>query len=671
LPAPLTSPRTRCEKQSTFGSLTPHPFLRWPLYSHTLYDLNGNRTTIGYPGGVEATYGYDFADRQTTLSVTTPSVPTPATAVVTGAAYLPSGPLSSLAFGNGASETRGFDGRYLPATITLTAPRNRSWTYTTDGVGNITQIVSTGDCAGDTVLTSHDVTNTEDYESCAALEAGPDVTVTSTGALDLAAASRVVLRGGVSVEAGGTLAVRIDPALSGNVTKTYGYQDYDYFLTSADGPWGSQSWNYDKIGNRTSETDNGRTDDYSYTANGAGGNTALLSSISLALGNSRDFDYTPAGHQTEVSASGNVVTFEYDDAGRLNQASRTGGATCPFVYDGRGFLRQAGTLSTTTGTVVPTYDSSGLLRALLKQPSATDPERRYHVFYLAGRPVAQLATETGASDRWWYLTTDHLGTPLIATDAAGVELWDNRFEPFGEDAAGQALAAEMFLRFPGQWDDETWGEATLGVGVADNVYRWYQPSFGRYSRPDPTLTSALQSLGFQYAISSPVSLSDQKGLQALPVPPPAPPVSPLPLPRLLPPPPPVCSPSPVVGSGAAAATIVGVALAIVFTPRTLAGPGIDDFTDPSCDPQCGDCDPGEHGFLQYAVDQACKGSRRACGAGMSPRELEDNLRRNVQCYYARQEINQRCFRGGDEGHRTALRETQRAIYTCLDLLTGP
>ena len=44
------------------------------------YDVNGNRTTIGYPGGVTATYGYDFADRPSSLAVTNP--PSPAQTVV-------------------------------------------------------------------------------------------------------------------------------------------------------------------------------------------------------------------------------------------------------------------------------------------------------------------------------------------------------------------------------------------------------------------------------------------------------------------------------------------------------------------------------------------------------------------------------------------------------------
>ena len=105
--------------------------------------------------------------------------------------------------------------------------------------------------------------------------------------------------------------------------------------------------------------------------------------------------------------------------------------TSPFLYDGRGFLRQAGDAGT-AGTVTPTYDSSGLLHSLVRQP-AGGPTRRYTLFYLAGRPVAQLATESGQTDRWWYLTTDHLGTPTVATGAAQATLWKNNFEPFGND----------------------------------------------------------------------------------------------------------------------------------------------------------------------------------------------------------------------------------------------
>jgi YD repeat-containing protein len=75
------------------------------------FDENGNRTEIHYPGGVTATYSYDFADRQETLGVQVGQ--NPAQTLVSSSSYLPSGPLTSLALGNGLTETRTFDGRYV------------------------------------------------------------------------------------------------------------------------------------------------------------------------------------------------------------------------------------------------------------------------------------------------------------------------------------------------------------------------------------------------------------------------------------------------------------------------------------------------------------------------------------------------------------------------------
>src|SRR5436305_3520772 len=62
------------------------------------YDANGNRTQTTYPGNITATYGYDFADRQKSLSY---NVGAGSQAVVTNAQYLSSGPLTQLVLANG------------------------------------------------------------------------------------------------------------------------------------------------------------------------------------------------------------------------------------------------------------------------------------------------------------------------------------------------------------------------------------------------------------------------------------------------------------------------------------------------------------------------------------------------------------------------------------------
>ncbi len=52
------------------------------------------------------------------------------------------------------------------------------------------------------------------------------------------------------------------------------------------------------------------------------------------------------------------------------------------------------------------------------------------------------------------LTADHLGTPVLATDASGSTIWSGGFTPFGEPY--QLMPPTLFLRLPGQWTDATW-----------------------------------------------------------------------------------------------------------------------------------------------------------------------------------------------------------------------
>lgn len=474
------------------------------------YDENGNRTLVGYPGGVAASYTFDFADREATLTVTSPAGMTP---VVTVSSYLPSGPLAALSLGNGVTETRAFTTRYFPQSIALDAARDRGYAYTTDAVGNVTSITETVECLADVVLENRSVTGSEAHQSCDQVLAGPALTVEDGASLTLRAATSVVLRDGFSVATGATFSAGNDPTLDGG-TWTYGYQDIDYFLTSATGPWGDLAWTYDRIGNRLGETRDGWTDAYAYTPNGTNGNTPLLASIALAVGGTRTFTHGPAGHLTQVAASGNVVDLTYDAEGRLSLADRLGNTT-DFTYDGRSYLAEAGEEDGPLGATRPTYSSDGLLHALTQRATGSDPGEAHHLFHFAGRPVAQLSTDAAATETWLYLTTDHLGTPLVATDAAGAEVWAGPFEPFGRDRwAGTNLGAseeDVFLRFPGQWDDEVWLEAMRGADAYYNLHRWYQPAMGRYTRPDPLGLEAGLNL-YVYVEGNPLNYFDPRGL---------------------------------------------------------------------------------------------------------------------------------------------------------------
>ncbi|NJL29480.1 MAG: hypothetical protein HC897_17140 [Thermoanaerobaculia bacterium] len=124
--------------------------------------------------------------------------------------------------------------------------------------------------------------------------------------------------------------------------RTYGYQDFQYYLTQGNGPWGALSWTYDRIGNRLTETRGATTDSYSYVLNGVGGHTAKLDAITLGAGGLRAYSFDPAGNQTQVAEGADVVTMSYDDAGRLARLERPAmGFATDLLYDGRSYLRYA------------------------------------------------------------------------------------------------------------------------------------------------------------------------------------------------------------------------------------------------------------------------------------------------------------------------------------------
>jgi RHS repeat-associated protein len=306
--------------------------------------------------------------------------------------------------------------------------------------------------------------------------------------------------------------------------RSYTYQDHQYFLTGASGPWpGPLGWTYDRIGNRLSEERSSVTDTYAYTA-GTSGNTALLATVNLAGGASgtRAYQYTDAGHVIEVDAGANVVDFLVDEDGRLGGLERVAGdAGSSMLYDGRGFLSRVegfelssifrdgferettecwsdgvptppspgSPCSSAFRIVEPVYDSAGLLHALGITETLLGSSAAERVLYLAGRPVAIARGDVGALDLL-YLTTDHLGTPIAVCDDTGALLWSGGFEPFGADwldmSPTGADAAGLFLRHAGQWKDAVWRDSSLGSSaLVQNAHRWLTPAIGRYNSPDP------------------------------------------------------------------------------------------------------------------------------------------------------------------------------------------
>ncbi|HEX9940533.1 MAG TPA: RHS repeat-associated core domain-containing protein [Thermoanaerobaculia bacterium] len=465
------------------------------------YDQNGNRAEIGYPGGVTARLTHNFADRDASLEVQAGSAAPQA--IVSGARYKPFGPLAGFTFGNGLAEIRSFDPRYFPSRIEV--PGRLDQLYSTDRVGNVLSL---------------------------------------------------------------NRAVGADRFFS-----TFVYQDPQYFLTEGNGPWGRRAWSYDRIGNRLSEIPPVDLDPpveiftYSYPSNQAGGHNPKLSRIEPAPGGEPgshlDYGYDASGNETTVAAvtgeeSGRTSFLTYSAESRLSRLSTSDGtASTELLYDGRGFLRRSRlTFSNSTDfeQTEPTYSSEGLLlaRKIHQQntrggrgdtgapPSSRVVMETAYLFYFAGRPVAQLTRPQagGGADTLLYLTTDHLGTPIQATDVAGMLVWEGGLDPFGtpfvfpaprppgegedpqeppegEDQSAAATAtmesAGIFLRFPGQWDDSSFRSHGLRGGLYYNVHRYYDVSTGRYTRPDPIGLAGGENL-YVYVGGNPITSVDPTGL---------------------------------------------------------------------------------------------------------------------------------------------------------------
>jgi RHS repeat-associated protein len=317
--------------------------------------------------------------------------------------------------------------------------------------------------------------------------------------------------------------------LAPSASRSFTYQDQQYFLTQATGPWETLLWTYDKIGDRLTETQTGEPLPFTYTYAGTTPKLLQIQPRPRANGSgSVTYGYDAAGNETSrvssgLEGSGVTTSFTYSAENKLSQLAATPGlASTDLLYDGRGFLRDA--LLTSSGSsdfehTEPTYGSEGLLysRRWRRQstygtpqdnapaPTITD-DQTTHVFYFAGRPVAQWSTASGLT----YLTTDHLGTPVLATDTSGTMLWQGGFTPFG--APYQLIDPSLFLRLPGQWTDSSW--SGYGEELYYNVNRWYVPGTGRYAIPDPAWgPSHLGEINpFAYVGGRPIVRVDPVGL---------------------------------------------------------------------------------------------------------------------------------------------------------------
>ncbi|HYC87626.1 MAG TPA: RHS repeat-associated core domain-containing protein [Thermoanaerobaculia bacterium] len=230
------------------------------------------------------------------------------------------------------------------------------------------------------------------------------------------------------------------------------------------------------------------------------------------------FPYGPRTRMGDIPAAGQWVRLEVP-ASLLGATGQSIGGIAFSVHGGRVWFDLAGLESSGSSanapmtSAVPAADAEPTLRrhslytpeahllAETELTTAPHPAVAYEYLWFNGEPAAQI--ETATSTIHWYFN-DHLGTPLLTTNATATIDWRVEREPYGPIATTRTgLARHQPLSFPGQEHDP-------GTEVAYNIFRWYRAGWGRYTQADPI---GLVGREYPYASNNPILHTDMLGLR--------------------------------------------------------------------------------------------------------------------------------------------------------------
>ncbi|RYG90076.1 RHS repeat protein [Loktanella sp. IMCC34160] len=250
--------------------------------------------------------------------------------------------------------------------------------------------------------------------------------------------------------------------------QTFAYTDRE-FLAAADGPWGEFDYNYDGVGNRTSLTaligGITATETFSYPIE-----SNRLSSISFPVG-SRGLVYDAAGNVVQDTLNGQIYSYTYDAANRMSSFAIDGVVQAEYEYNHLG--QQAVRHFPQTGeTIHSVFDHNGnrIAEYLFNSTSGTSALIREYIW------AGSMLVAVWENNQLYFVRSDHIGRPVLATDNTGTVVWTASYGPFGEVVASSG--PNIDLRFPGQWFQAE-------TGLHQNWMRDYDPTTGRYMQADP------------------------------------------------------------------------------------------------------------------------------------------------------------------------------------------
>ena len=245
------------------------------------------------------------------------------------------------------------------------------------------------------------------------------------------------------------------------------------------------SWTYDAIGNRLTNTVNGNTQNYTYYKNG--GNP--LNGQRLQSDSVDTYTYDNNGNVITKSGAGGNFTYTWDVENRL---TGIGGPslTASYIYDYAG-RRISKTVNGVTTTYL--YDGQNLIREF--GASTAD--------YVFGPGIDEPLAMSRNGSIYYYIV-DGLGSVTVVNDTAFVAQ-----DKYVLDAWGITKSQTVNIPNPFTFTSREIGEAGLMYYRA----RYYNPNIGRFVSEDPLESKSLINFYF-YVNNSPVVFRDPLGLIA-------------------------------------------------------------------------------------------------------------------------------------------------------------
>ncbi|MEU9400744.1 polymorphic toxin-type HINT domain-containing protein [Streptomyces sp. NPDC048242] len=270
------------------------------------------------------------------------------------------------------------------------------------------------------------------------------------------------------------------------------------------------SYTYDKVGNRLTETQHGTTAgapdtrrDYHYPDSGPSAvrphGLGTVDTTSASGKSADTFTYDDAGNtRTRLLANGSSQTLDWDAEGHLAKVTEpvAGGSdkVTEYLYDADG-NRLIGRTPTETTLYL------GATEITLAKNATTAKGTRY--IDVGGGHQAVQANDGSIS----FTLADHHGTAQLSVNATTQAETQRRTMPFGGLRGTKPATWTGTKGFVGGTDDTSTGLTHLGA-------REYDAANGRFLSVDPLMTTAdPQTLNaYAYANNSPVTSSDPSGL---------------------------------------------------------------------------------------------------------------------------------------------------------------